>query len=176
MAVRVRVSLSATPVWTSLIRIRRTVAAGVFIDLRLACVQKYKQTWVIRIVGLVNESIQQLRGRDRCAPGVIGSVATIKRHRVGPVLKSIVIENQIHARNCCVTQGEVTVGVCAKAIQIEHRVRLVSPAVVKHHNQSIQRSFSHPAIEKLYEFSGVCARLIGIDLVDDHVRRGRRTR
>ena len=88
-----------------MIRIRRTVAACVFIDLRLACVQKYKQAWVIRIVGLVNESIQQIRGRDRCAAAVIGSVATIKRHRVGAVLKSIVIENQIHTRNCCVTQS-----------------------------------------------------------------------
>ena len=175
MSVRGRVSLSASTVRASLIGISGAVAARVFIDLRLGRVQKYQQTWVIRITRLVHESIQQVRGRDRCAAGEIGSVANVKGHRVGAILKSIVIENQIHARNCCVTQCEVTVCIRAEAVQIEHPVRLVSTAVVKDHNQSIQRSVSNPAIEKLYEFSGVCARLIGIDLVDDHVGRRRRT-
>ena len=121
-----------------MVRISRAIAAGVFIDLRLGRVQKYKQTWVIRIVGLVDESLQQVRGRDRCAAGEIGSVANIKGHRVGAVLKSIVIENQIHARNGCVTQSEVTIRVSAEAIQIEHCIRLVGAAVKENDDKSSQ--------------------------------------
>ena len=120
MSVADGISLSASPVRASLVRIRRAVAPRVFIDLRLGRVQKYKQTRVIRIVRVIHQSIEQIRRRHRCVSRKISGTSNIKRHCVGPVLKQAVVDNQIDARNCCVTQGEVTVCVRAEAIQIEH--------------------------------------------------------
>ena len=159
-----------------MIRISRGITASVLIDLSLARIQKHQQPWVVCLASVINQRIEQIRRRHRRVSREIGGAPGVKRDCISTVLEDAVIENQIHARNCCVTQSEVTVCIRAEAIQIEYRVRLVGAAVEEDDDQTIQRSTSSSPIKELYEFSCVCARLIGIDFVDDYVGRRRRGR
>jgi hypothetical protein len=91
--------LSAGAVRASLIRIRRAVAACVFIDLRLGRVQKHKQARVVCLAIVINQGVEQIRCIYRRASWKVRRASSVERDCISTVLQAAVIENQIHARN-----------------------------------------------------------------------------
>lgn len=118
-----------------MIRVGRAVAAGVLVNLRLTGVEQNQQPWIIRVVRVIDECIQQVCGCHRCPVGKVGSTSDIERDRIGAILQRAIGEYQIDTGHSHVAKREVAVDISAETVQVENCVRLVIPAVVENDNQ-----------------------------------------
>jgi hypothetical protein len=128
--------LPAGTVWTSLIGIRRAVAAAVLVNLWLTAVEQDQQPGVICVIRVIDQGIEQIRGGDRRAVGKVRGVADIESDRVGAVLQQTIREHQIHSGDRSIAKCEVAVCVSAEAVQVESRVGLVIRSVIENDHQS----------------------------------------
>jgi len=135
--------------------------------LRLTGVQQYKQPRVVGIGGIVDQSVEEICGRDRRVVRETDGVSHVESDRVGTVLQQIACKDQIDAGDRRVAKREISLGVRAKRVEIERGVRRIRSAVIKDDDQSRERGIPDTAVVKLDELQSIGTRRVRVDLVNE---------
>ena len=146
-------------------RERIGVTEGGFVELGLAWRQSRQQFLICRRIRAIHQRIHQVILCRRSAHGESRPICLVNRNRIRTRLQPRGLwHHEIHILHSLTADHKEALCIRVHAREVECHVTRVPKTVKKHHR--IPRQIEVRRTVQLDEFVGVCARLVGVELID----------